>query len=75
MKYLFLPPYSPDFIPIELAFSAIKAWICRNSGLFCDAMTDGDGEVVHRRLAEAVWAITPADARAWFSHSLSMPIQ
>jgi transposase len=22
----FLPPYSPDFNPIELSFSALKAW-------------------------------------------------
>ena len=24
---LFLPPYSPDFNPIESAFSTIKAWL------------------------------------------------
>src|SRR5215469_6939733 len=29
-KVVFLPPYSPDFNPIEEAFSAIKAWLCRN---------------------------------------------
>jgi transposase len=27
----FLPPYSPDFNPIEEAFSAIKAWIRRHA--------------------------------------------
>lgn len=26
-KVLFLPPYSPDFNPIELAFSTIKSWL------------------------------------------------
>jgi transposase len=26
----FLPPYSPDFNPIELTFSVLKAWIKRN---------------------------------------------
>src|SRR3954464_2099299 len=26
-KVLFLPPYSPDFNPIELAFSVIKSWL------------------------------------------------
>jgi hypothetical protein len=47
MKYLFFPPYSPDFNPIKLTFSAIKAWICHNGGLLRDAMTDGDeGEVL-----------------------------
>jgi len=33
MQYEFLPPYSPDYNPIELAFSAIKAHIQRNGGL------------------------------------------
>ena len=27
---IFLPPYSPDFNPIETAFSTIKSWIKRN---------------------------------------------
>ena len=26
----YLPPYSPDFIPIEEAFAEMKAWIKRN---------------------------------------------
>ena len=26
----FLPPYSPDFNPIELSFSVLKAWFQRN---------------------------------------------
>ena len=29
----FLPPYSPDFNPIEESFSALKAWIRRNREL------------------------------------------
>ena len=28
---VFLPPYSPDYNPIETAFSTVKAWIKRNS--------------------------------------------
>ena len=27
MRVLFLPPYSPDYNPIELAFSSIKAYV------------------------------------------------
>jgi len=30
MRLVYLPPYSPDFNPIEEAFSALKAWIRRN---------------------------------------------
>ena len=29
-KLLYLPPYSPDFNPIEECFSSIKAWLRRN---------------------------------------------
>jgi transposase len=30
---LYLPPYSPDFNPIETSFSALKAWMRRNREL------------------------------------------
>jgi transposase len=29
-KVLYLPPYSPDYNPIETAFSGIKLWLKRN---------------------------------------------
>ena len=29
----FLPPYSPDFSPVEEAFSTLKAWIRRHREL------------------------------------------
>ena len=32
----FLPPYSPDFNPIEATFKDIKAWIKRNHRLMED---------------------------------------
>ena len=35
----FLPAYSPDFNPIETAFSTIKSWIKRNRD-FMNAMND-----------------------------------
>lgn len=55
-----LPAYSPDFNPIEEAFSKVKA-LLRTAA----ART-------HEALAEAIWAalqaITPADARGYFTH-------
>jgi transposase len=60
-QVLFLPPYSPDFTPIEQAFSKIKA---RLRGL---------GARTHEALLEAVRlavdAITRDDAVAWFAHA------
>ena len=58
---LFLPPYSPDFTPIEQAFSKIKA-ILRGLG----ARTK---EALWEAMRVAVEAITPADALAWFAHA------
>ena len=57
---LFLPPYSPDFTPIEQAFSKLKA-ILRGLG----ARTH---EALWETVPSALDAITPADARAWFAH-------
>lgn len=68
MRYIFLPPYSPDFNPIELTFSKIKAWIRRNGQAVRDAMTEDDKIVVYRLLMEAVWSITEEDAYGWFKH-------
>ena len=32
VRVLYLPPYSPRYNPIELAFSILKSWIRRNFG-------------------------------------------
>jgi len=58
---LFLPPYSPDFNPIEQAFSKLKA-ILRGLG----ARTQ---ETLHEAVRLAVAAITSADAAAWYAHA------
>jgi len=54
------PAYSPDFNPIEEAFSKVKQSLRR-----AQPRTDGD-------LRTATWAavatITPADAAGWFTH-------
>ncbi len=59
-QLLFLPPYSPDFTPIEQAFSKIKA-ILRGLG----ARTT---EALWEAMRVAVEAITQQDAIAWFTH-------
>ncbi|MFO0960577.1 MAG: transposase [Isosphaeraceae bacterium] len=57
----YLPPYSPDFNPIERMFSKLKAWLrsaaARTVGDLIEAMGDG------------LRAVRPADIRGWFAHS------
>jgi transposase len=59
-QVLFLPPYSPDFAPIEQAFSKLKAYL------------RGVGARTHAALEDAIAAglrtITAANARGWFAH-------
>lgn len=67
-ELLFLPPYSPDFNPIEQAFSKVKA-ILRGLG----ARTQ---DALQEAVRQAVAAITPHDVAAWYEHagySLSAP--
>lgn len=59
-RLIYLPPYSPDFNPIEEAFSAIKAWLKRNEGLMTG--TEQLPWLVH----QAVFSITAEDALGWF---------
>jgi transposase len=57
---LFLPSYSPDFNPIEMAFAKIKASVRRRA-----ARTH---ELLEQALAEAIDLVTLADARGFFRH-------
>ncbi|TFK59277.1 hypothetical protein BDN72DRAFT_744224, partial [Pluteus cervinus] len=57
---VYLPPYSPDFNPIEEAFSAIKAALRRNEGLF------GGPEQIPWLVHQAILEITPRHAYGWF---------
>jgi transposase len=57
---LFLPPYSPDFSPIEEAFSKIKA-ILRT----LEARTQ---EALVEAIAQALNAVSRSDTLGWFAH-------
>lgn len=57
---LFLPAYSPDFSPIELAFAKVKAYLRAVGARTREALTQG--------LEQALEAITPSDALAFFKH-------
>jgi transposase len=58
---LFLPSYSPDFTPIEQAFSKIKAVLRRIGARTTEALWEA--------VRVAVEAITREDAIAWFTHA------
>ena len=59
-EILYLPPYSPDFNPIEEAFSKIKNLIRKAGARVREALVEAIGE--------ALCEVTEEDARAFFEH-------
>jgi transposase len=57
---LYLPPYSPDFNPIEPSWSKFKSILRSLGARTVDALQHG--------VRLALRAITPTDARGWFEH-------
>jgi transposase len=59
-QVLWLPPYSPDYSPIEQCWSKIKSYL-RGA----KARTE---EALDKALAQAIKQVTKADIRGWFKH-------
>jgi len=59
-RLIYLPPYSPDFNPIEKAWSKIKQLLRSAKARTVEALENA--------VAEALAAITAENALAWFSH-------
>jgi transposase len=59
-KVLFLPAYSPDLSPIELAFSKLKGHLRRIGARSREALESAIGQSVE--------LITPQDALGYFRH-------
>ena len=57
---IYLPPYSPDLNPIELAWSKVKTILRRLKARTFDDLIEA--------LSQALRAITPQDVRGWFAH-------
>lgn len=55
----FLPPYSPDFNPIEMAFSKIKAFLRKAAARSVTELWDA--------IRDAIDAVTPRDCRGFFT--------
>jgi transposase len=60
-RLIYLPPYSPDFNPIEEAFSSIKAFLRRHEDHFTS-----DAHLQYL-INLAASSITPDDAIGWFA--------
>ncbi len=56
----FLPPYSPDFNPIEQGWSKAKAYLRKIKARTYAELLNG--------LASALRSISPQDAAGWFAH-------
>ena len=59
-RLLFLPPYSPDFTPIELAFSKLKTSLRAAAARTRHALTEA--------VRAAMDWVTAQDAQGWFAH-------
>lgn len=57
--FLFLPPYSPDLNPIEMAFSKLKALLRKAAARTRDDLWDA--------IASAIDAFTPAECQNYFA--------
>ena len=64
----FLPPYSPDYNPIELMFSAIKYHLHHNGAYVQLAMMELLDKEIYLMLLSALYSITPQDVWGWFAH-------
>ena len=67
-QLLYLPSYSPDFNPIEEAFSKIKRLACKAEARTREALVEAIGL--------ALSAVSSKDARSFFEHcGYRMPVQ
>lgn len=57
---LYLPPYSPDFSPIEKCWSKLKAFLRKASA--------HSRKALDLALDQALACVTAEDARGWFAH-------
>lgn len=69
VKLLYLPPYSPDFNPIEECFSYMKGVIRRHGDAFQSIVESKDESAIFSFLSDTLATVTPRHAYGWFRHS------
>ena len=60
-RLLFLPPYSPEWNPIEECWSKLKAWLRKRAAQTVETLQEA--------LTEAIQQVTTRDAGGWFRHA------
>ena len=70
MHLCYLPPYSPNFNPIEQGFSAMKAWIQRNNDFVIGELTRDETCDPFAIIWKAVFdSMTPENIEGWYRDS------
>lgn len=63
----YLPPYSPDFNPIEEMFSCVKAWMRADRDYVHSELTEGSNCHGYRMIWRAVSeSVTSEKAAGWY---------
>jgi len=65
-ELIYLPPYSPDYNPIEEAFSKIKGFLRRVQARTREALVEAMGQ--------ALSTVSAGDARSFFEHAGYRPL-
>ena len=68
MRCIFLPPYSPDMNPIELAFLFMKYNLRRDGHYAHMTMTELDDIEIYKVILKALLAATSEHAFNWYKH-------
>lgn len=64
----FLPPYSPDYNPIELAFSSMNYFLRCHGDYVRLAMTTMTDHEVYHCLLKALYSISIKDIHGWYKY-------
>ena len=59
-RLVYLSPYSPDFNPTELAWSKLKAHLCKSA--------TRTTETLYAAVEEGLQTLTASNAQSWFKH-------
>jgi len=65
-RVLYLPPYSPDFNPIEMCWSKVKEYLRAQAARTRGALDDA--------IARGLELVTLSDLRGWFKHCGYAPL-